>query len=350
MSISVVQGQKTSPEADSHTGTGRPEVGGVRAEFAALISGCGVYDLSDRARVALTGKDRVRWLNGMVSNKIRDLDAGQGVYAFVLNPQGHILGDLYVYNTGESLLVDTEQAQLEKLLAIFKRYIIMDDVRVENVPQKLMGIAGPKSRAIAQAAEIDLAELGPLQFVSLPWHGSRLTVARGDNAAVTSYEFWPTPAQYGELWEGLLKAGAAHVSDEALDLLRVASGAPRYGQDIRERDLPQETDQQRALSFTKGCYIGQEIVERIRSRGAVRRKFTGFLVEDPALSVGTKIQVEGKDAGEITSVASLPLETGELTVALGYLRREAETPGKQIDAGGSKLTISKVPFPQIFKD
>jgi folate-binding protein YgfZ len=345
MSIPVIQRQQILAE-DGLTGS----LGDVRAELAALISGCGVYDLSDRALLALTGKDRVRWLNGMVSNKIRDLAAGQGVYAFVLNPQGHILADLRAYNRGESLLVGTDQSQLEKVLAIFKRYIIMDDVRVENMHEQMaaIGVAGPKAREVARAGGFEIPELTPLQFVQVPWRGSDLTVVRGDSESVESFEFWLAPEQRAELRPALLQAGAAPVGATALDLLRIASGIPRYGQDIRERDLPQETEQQRALNFTKGCYIGQEIVERIRSRGAVHRKLTGFLVEGPLPPAGTKILAEGKELGELTSAASLPLDTGELAVALGYLRREAAS-GKPLEAGGAKLTVSDLPFPQVFK-
>src|SRR5208282_4544759 len=105
-----------------------PHQGNTRAEFSALVADCGVYSLGGRARISLTGDDRTRWLNGMVTNNIRDLGPGRGVYAFLLNPQGHILGDLYAYNRGEALVLDIDQAQLTKLLAIFDHYIIMDDV------------------------------------------------------------------------------------------------------------------------------------------------------------------------------------------------------------------------------
>ena len=111
-----------------------------------MAAAAGVYQLSARAKVSLTGSDRVRWLNGMVTNNIRDLAPGHGVYAFLLNPQGHILGDLYAYNRGESLLVDTDQSRLEKILAVFDKYIIMDDVEVAGEKLEAVGIAGPKSR------------------------------------------------------------------------------------------------------------------------------------------------------------------------------------------------------------
>ena len=134
----------------------------------------------------------------------------------------------------------------------------------------------------------------------------------------------------------------------ALELLRVAAGIPRYGEDIGERDLPQETEQQRALHFSKGCYIGQEIVERIRSRGSVHRKFTGFEVQGPLPAIGTRIQIDGRDIGEITSLATLPLANGEHSVALGYIRREAATPGKQFQLGDTRLSVAALPFSEIF--
>src|SRR5579872_6021572 len=137
----------------------------AQAEFSALRERCGVYDLGFRAKISLTGGDRVRWLNGMVTNNIRDLAAGHGVYAFLLNPQGHILGDLYAYNRGESITVDTDAGQLEKILATFDHYIIMDDVEVANLSENMtaLGIAGPRTREVMRKAAIDLPDLQPLQ-------------------------------------------------------------------------------------------------------------------------------------------------------------------------------------------
>jgi len=326
------------------------DFGDVRDEFNALFSGCGVYDLGWRTKVAITGSDRVRWLNGMVTNNVRDLAVGCGVYAFLLNPQGHILADLYAYNRGESLLVDTDQTELEKVLAVFDKYIIMDDVEIANISDKLtaIGIAGPNAAEVLRAAGIDPPELQPLQFVNLKWQQMDLTVVRGDNASVQSFELWLAPETVSLLTEALMKSGAVPVGATALDLLRIASGIPRYGQDIRERDLPQETEQARALNFTKGCYIGQEIVERIRSRGNVRRKFTGFLVEGPLPAAGAKLQIEGNEVGEITSAASLPSAT-QVPVALGYIRREVATPGQQVDAGNAKVKVTNLPFAEVLK-
>ncbi|HYM05462.1 MAG TPA: glycine cleavage T C-terminal barrel domain-containing protein [Terriglobales bacterium] len=346
--------QKNSAEASvAQPATGGPKTddGDVRSEFQALISASGVYDLGSRARISLTGSDRVRWLNGMVTNNIRDLEPGRGVYAFLLNPQGHILGDLYAYNRGESLLVDTEQAQVEKIIAVFDKYIIMDDVEVANISEQTttIGIAGPKSRQVMLAAGLEIPELAPLQFAEISWQQARVTLVRGDNPSVESSELWVAPGENERVHEALVKAGAEPVGTTALEQLRIAAGIPRYGVDIRERDLPQETEQDRALNFSKGCYVGQEIVERIRSRGQVRRKFTGFEIDGPLPAAGTKVQVDGKDAGEITSAASLPVAGGNRPVALGYIRREFAAPGKPVDAGGSAAAVAKLPFAEIFK-
>src|SRR5580658_9885270 len=167
-------------------------LGDPQAEFAALHSGCGVYDLGYRAKISLTGGDRVRWLNGMVTNNIRDLAAGRGVYAFLLNPQGHILGDLYAYDRGESIMIDSDRFQSEKLLATFDHYIIMDDVEVANVGDKLtaIGIMGPKSREVLRAAGFEVSKLEPLQFLDVTWHNIAVTVVRGDNASIETYELW----------------------------------------------------------------------------------------------------------------------------------------------------------------
>jgi folate-binding protein YgfZ len=318
--------------------------GGPQEELAALRNGCGVYDLGFRAKISLTGGDRVRWLNGMVTNNIRDLAVNQGVYAFLLNPQGHILGDLYAYNRGESITVDTDLGQAEKILATFDHYIIMDDVEVTNLSEQLtaLGVAGPKSREVLTTAGFEIPEMRSLQVQSVKWQGADCTLVRGEDEQHSSYEIWLAPDSVKQLWDGLLAAGATPAGSEALELQRIVSGIPRYGVDIRERDLPQETEQARALNFNKGCYVGQEIVERIRSRGAVHRKFAGFLAEGTApIAAGTKIVAGEKEVGEITSAASL--SGGEKTVALGYIRREVGVPGREIKIGAVSATVVQLP-------
>jgi folate-binding protein YgfZ len=320
--------------------------GNATDEFAALRSTCGVYNLENRAKIQLTGSDRVRWLNGMITNNVRDMTAGDGVYGFLLNPHGHILGDLIVYNRGEHILVDTDQSQLEKILATFDHYIIMDDVEVANISDKLyaIGLTGPNGVSVLKAAGFEVPELKALQIADLPWQQTNVSIVRGESVSFPSYEVWVASEHAASVHETLQRLGAVPVGREALELYRIALGIPLYGKDIRERDLPQETEQQRALNFNKGCYVGQEIVERIRSRGAVHRKFTGFTVTGAAPAPGTKIQAQAKDVGEITSSAVIPSPDGEHTVALGYIRREVGVPGKEVEIAGSRAVVADLPF------
>jgi folate-binding protein YgfZ len=321
------------------------------SEFAALVGGCGVYDLGFRARISLTGGDRVRWLNGMVTNNIRDLASAHGAYAFLLNPQGRILGDIVVYNLGETLEVETDRSQVEKIVATFDHYIIMDDVEVADITAEktALGLAGPKSRAVLNATGIEVPELEPLQMITPHCNCDcgcvECTVVRGEDAQHESYEIWLAPKDVYKTWRALIATGATPAGSEALEMRRILAGIPLYGVDIRERDLPQETEQMRALNFNKGCYVGQEIVERIRSRGNVHRKFTGFLVEGSAgIAVAAKITSDEKDVGEVTSVATVPTPSGERTVALGYIRREVGVPGREVTIGTAKATVVQLPL------
>jgi folate-binding protein YgfZ len=335
----------------SGAGSWPARFGNVKDEFAALTSTCGVNNRGDRARIRLTGSDRVRWLNGMLTNNVRDLAVGHGVYAFLLNPQGHILGDLTAYNRGEYLLVDTDQAQVERILATFDHYIIMDDVEAANVSATLTTVAvtGPNAESVLKAAGFELPQLQPLQIADLLWQQTPMSILRGEAEPYPSYEIWVAPERAASVREALQAAGASPVGGDALELYRVARGVPRYGQDIRERDLPQETEQERALSFNKGCYVGQEIVERIRSRGSVHRKFTGFRIAGPVPAPGVKIQLQAREVGEITSSAVIPASNGDQVVALGYIRREIAVPGKEVEVAGSSAAVTELPFHALLK-
>ena len=322
-----------------------------QAEFSVLLNGCAIYDLGYRARISLTGGDRVRWLNGMVTNNIRDLAVGRGAYSFLLNPQGHILGDMYAYNLGESLVVETDRSQTEKIMATFDHYIIMDDVAVKDISanQTALGLSGSNSRALLHAVGVEVPEIEPLQMTtprcSCNCDCLECTVVRGEDMLQECYELWMTPNDVLKTWRALVAAGATPVGSEALEMRRIAAGVPLYGVDIRERDLPQETEQMQALNFNKGCYVGQEIVERIRSRGNVHRIFTSFLVEGvAAVSSGAKILSGEKEVGEITSVAALRGSTGERTIALGYIRREIGVPGHEVTIGATKAKVNRSPL------
>jgi folate-binding protein YgfZ len=320
--------------------------GDVGAEFRALLEGCGLFDMSWQAKLVLSGEDRIRWLNGMVTNNIRDLAPNHGVYSFLLNAQGRIQGDLVAYNRGEYVLVTTDREQVAAIAETFDRYIIMDDVEVADISDKLasIGLIGPASSATLSSGGIDVSRLQPGQVMDTVWRDMGISVARSVVPNVDSYELWFAVDHLDKIWEILAFTGGTPVGCEALEFYRIFKGVPRFGVDLRDRDLPQETGQQHALNFSKGCYIGQEIVERIRARGNVHRTFIGFAVDGEAPQPGTKVRAGDKDVGEITSAARVPLAKGERTLALGYLRKELATPDAVVQIGDESATVQILPF------
>ncbi len=334
----------------SYRGADTPATYSDRApEFRALLLGSALFDLSWQAKLVLSGEDRVRWLNGMVTNNIRDLALNHGAYSFLLNAQGRNQGDLVAYNRGDYLLVTTDRAQAPAIAEIFERYIIMDDVEVADISDKLgaIGMAGPKAGEVLTAAGIDVSQLEAGQVIDTVWQEFGISIARSVQPQIDGYEIWVATENVDKVWDALVQAGAAPVGTDALEFYRIARGVPRFGVDLRERDLPQETGQQHALNFSKGCYIGQEIVERIRSRGNVHRVFVGFEVQGEPPQPGTKVRAGDKDVGEITSAARVPFPGGERTLALGYLRREVATAGTTVDIAGQSATVQTVPFREL---
>ena len=330
----------------------RPVAAGVaedpqaNSELRTLISSCGFYPLDTLCKVILTGDDRVRWLNGMVTNNVRDLTPGHGVYAFLLNAQGKIQGDLYAFNRGDAIVLDLDREQAPKLLSVFDHHIVMDDVQIDDASSRLaaIGVQGPRASELLRAVGVQVPELAPLQFVSLQWHDSEITLLRAEAWKGHAYEIWLNPQQVPASLEALHRTGAEPVGAGAQRLYRMASGIPLFGEDIRERDLPQETGQERALHFAKGCYVGQEIVERIRSRGQVHRVLSGFELTTTA-APGDKITADGKDVGEITSAATFEGQEGPRTIALGYLRREAFN--KALTIHDAPLQRRELPFQEL---
>jgi folate-binding protein YgfZ len=203
---------------------------------------------------------------------------------------------------------------------------------VELVPLQdltVLGVTGPKAGEMLKRTGLpELPE--PLTQTRASWRGHELTTRRSYGVLAEHYEVWAPVAAAGALWDALGESGAMPVGTAALEAFRVAEGIPAYGIDIAERDLPQETAQTRALCFNKGCYLGQEIVERIRSRGNVHRHLRHLELEGPAPAAGTELMSPGetgKAAGHITSAAELPLAGGTRVFALGMIRAEAEAGG-----------------------
>lgn len=324
--------------------------GDTRAEFDALRRACGIYDLGWRSKFIVSGKDRVRWLNGMITNNIRDLQEGRGNYSFLLTPQGRIQGDLYAYNRGEYLILGSERFQTPAMLDRLKKYIIMDKVEIEDVSDRLtaIGVQGPKTRDIFAAAGFNTPEVEPMQVADFVWHDMGLSVTRMADEKFLTFELWMSADNAPAVWDALVAASAAPVGMDTLELLRVAAGIPRYGLDITDRDLPQETGQERALNFNKGCYVGQEIVERIRARGNVHRTLAGLVIEGAVPELRTKVVLDGKEVGEVTSALSVPSSNGERVLGLGIIRREAAKPGTSVQVGSANATVAEIPFPEAF--
>jgi len=321
--------------------------GDAAAEYAALRQRAGIFDLGWRSKLRVSGPDRVRWMNGMVTNNIADLPLDRGAYCFLLNVQGHILGDMYVYHRGEYLLVDTDAWQSDGLRGNLEKFIIMDDVEIASFDDQLtaIGVQGPQSETILKKSGVSIETADSLSVQESTLAGKKTTLVRSD--IPNRVELWIAPSDAAATWQALLAAGAEPAGVEALELDRIARGEPRYGQDIRERELPQETGQQRALHFQKGCYIGQEIVERIRSRGAVHRQFSGFIFGDFLPAPGAKIEAAGKEVGEITSTAALPGNNGGRRVGLGYIRQEAAQSAAPLTVGGAPTQVARLPFENL---
>ncbi len=310
----------------------------VHDELKALATAAGVYDLGWLQRFRITGEDRVRWLNGMVTNTVRDLAPGRVNYTFLLNAQGRIQGDGDVYALPDALLFATDHAQAPSLAAHLDRFIIMDDV--ELAPEDdvtAIGLAGPQAPQVLKTAGFEPPALNECQ------ERESTLLAQTRPGAFT---FWAARSQAATLWQHLVQAGAIPCGIDAVEALRVLSGVPRYGADIHDKSLAQETGQTRALNFYKGCYLGQEIVERIRSRATVHRALRAFRLEGELPAPGTALFAQGKpDApvGELTSIT--PVELPELAgvYALGTVRTEsAEMP--LFYTGGKAAALPRAPL------
>lgn len=321
--------------------------GDSRREFQALSHSCGIYDLGWRSKIIVSGKDRTRWLNGMITNNIRDLQPNHGNYSFVLSPQGRIQGDLYAYNRGDYIVLGSERSQTAGIFERLKKYIIMDKVELEDVSDRLtaVGVQGPKSFEVLRSAGLPVPDVQPMEIADATWREIGLSITRMANDRFLTYEIWASTENVGAIWDAVVSAGATPVGTDALEMFRIAAGIPRYGIDISDRDLPQETAQQQALNFSKGCYIGQEIVERIRARGNVHRTLAGFVIEDPTPTKG-KITVNGKEVGELTSALSIPSDPTDRVLGLGIIRREAADLGTRVAIGNVVATVAALPFPE----
>ena len=339
------------------------ELDALPEEIAALVSGAAAHDLGWMRRISVRGGDRFRWLSGMVTNTVKDLPENGGAWNLVLNSQGRIQGDLTVWREtagpsgdapagdaptgGDALDLVIAADQYEKLIAHLDHFIIMDDVElVAQDGETALGLTGPGSAEVLKRMGL---EMPPDQMTlrRQEWNGHNLRVQREYGAVAEHIEIWTPLAGLMLLWRALSTAGATPVGASALEAFRIAEGIPVYGIDIAERDLPQETSQLRALHFNKGCYLGQEIVERIRSRGNVHRHLRQLELEGPLPNPGTELTLDGAAVGQITSAAELPLSSGPRLFAIAMLRSEAEAKNQPLTysapAGSGTATLLSRP-------
>jgi folate-binding protein YgfZ len=370
----LLESAHTHHELTAYHGALTPqELDAREVETEALTFGAALHDLGWMRRVDVRGSDRFRWLSGMVTNTVNDLFPNTGAWNLVLNAQGHIQGDLTVWRAGEEqspqrrshasapktgngggvngedpllgtpfagesgLELEIAADQIDKLLAHLNRFIIMDDVELvplgdeqvgEAGSETAIGLSGPLAPEVLERVGLP-AIPSAMAGTSVEWNGWEVRILRSYGLLAPHYEFWLPSAGLAKLWSCLRTGGAMPVGSASLETFRIAEGIPVYGIDMMERDLPQETAQMRAMHFSKGCYLGQEIVERIRSRGSVHRHLRPLELTGPAPASGAELTLEdGTVGGVITSAAELPLKSGPRVFALGMMRAEAEAKGQ----------------------
>lgn len=302
--------------------------------YEALHDGAALVDLTGRGKIRLSGEDRARLLHAMTTNHVNDLKPGHGLYAFFLNAQGRVLADVNIWNMGDSFLLDTEPETAKLVYQHLDKFIIADDVTLSDETEETATwyVEGPSAGSVVQSAGFPVPDE---PFNSMEENGI-LT------AKVNGIFLYCPLAEKEVVAKRLRNAGAVHASAEEFLLYRLEQRRPRYGVDFSEAQIPQETQQMQAIHFSKGCYLGQEIVERVRSRGHVNKQLVSLAIAGcSAPAAETKIFSGDKEVGEITSAAFSPMQNH--VVAFGYVRTEAirsqsplvvgEVPAKIVEDG-----------------
>ena len=270
--------------------------------YEALLRGAAVLNLSARGRILARGRDAARLLHSLTSNEVRKMAPGSGCYAFLLSPQGRIQADLLLFRLEDHFLLDTEPELRGKIPAYIRRYIVADQVELEDVSERTaaIGVEGPSAAAILARLEAPLPEG---DYAHVPWGDA--TVAAVTATGQPGFRIFCPVEAAADLIGRLEAAGAKAAGPEEARVVRIENGRPRYGEDITDASLPQETGQMHAVSFSKGCYLGQEIVERIRARGHVNRLLERIdLPGAGPVPPGSTVEIDGKPAAITSSVYS----------------------------------------------
>jgi tRNA-modifying protein YgfZ len=311
----------------------------LATDYRTITEACGLLDRSERGKLALTGSEAASFLQGQVTNDIEGLSPGQGCYAAFLTPKGKMLGDLRILATGDELLLDTERAALQGLFNMIRRFSIGYDVELHKRTLEcgLLSLIEPGAEAVAGAADL-AADEHAHELVSVPVPGG----AVGARAIRTDVgvDLLCDAGEVEALRGALEDAGAVPVTETAAECLRLERGRPRYGIDLDDSVIPQEAGlNERAVSFTKGCYVGQETVARLYYRGKPNRQLRGLRLSGPA-SPGDELSLDGRVVGHLTSVAASP-RVGPIGLAL--VRREAP-PGTFVAVAGATAEVTELPF------
>ena len=315
----------------------------LERQHRTLLGGCGLLDRSERGKLALTGPDAVEFLNGQVTNELTTLHQGEGRYAAFLTHKGKMLGDMRILAPGEEpggapgeLLLDTERASLQALFDMIRRFRVGFDVELHKrtLETGLLSLLGPESDRLAQAEGLAGEEHANM---SVTLAGVAALAVRTD----VGIDLICAAADVASLTEELRARGAAPVSEEAAECLRIEHGRPRYGLDLDETVIPQEAGlNERAVSFTKGCYVGQETVARLHYKGKPNRHLRGLRLSGPA-SPGEELRLRERIVGHLGSTAVSPVLG---PIALALVRREAE-PGAVLDLGAHGLSAEVLELP-----
>jgi tRNA-modifying protein YgfZ len=312
--------------------------------YQALRNGAAYLDLSSRGKLKASGEDRVRLLHAMSTNHVQNLAEGEGLYTFFLNAQGRVLADAHLFSLPEYLLLDVEPSARQPLFEHLDKFIIADDVTIEDVTAHLatIGVDGPTADEVLQSAGLPVparehaieafAFQGPSGGDKYTGHVARVSEVDGGGVLL----FVPAEAKT-ELLEKLESAGAVEASEDDAAIVRAENLRPRFGVDFGDQMIAHETGLvPEAIHFSKGCYLGQEIVERVRARGHVNKKLYPFELEaETAPESGTKILSDEKEVGQVTSALFSP----GLQKVVGFAIVRTEAAARQLTIEGAALTL-----------
>ncbi len=333
-------------------------VAAVEDDYAALRRGAGAIDLSHRTILRITGADRAKFLQGILTNDANRLAPGRGLYGAILTAKGKMQADLTVYALADSFWVDAEPEVSDTLFQILTRYTIGTDATIANDSgaHGVIGVFGPDAAAVTATALAGVETPSTaLAVTEHAWRTHPLAVAEAGYPGVPGYKLLVPAAALDTAWTSLLDAGASAVGIDALEAVRIEAGVPRYGSDMSEENFPPEARiEDRAISYTKGCYMGQETMARIKTYGHVNRLLVGLLPEtDRPIAPGTplfhpditSVLREHKEAGYVTS--SIVSPALNRVIALGYVHHTLATPGTTVSIGTETpipATIVALPF------